>query len=112
MGKQIDTLVPRNLAMLQRRQAALQKLLREPAKDDDNERSFEERELQSVILAIQRIQEGTYGFCADCTRGIAVARLQALPNTERCIECQREHERTEVFGVLPQELRFETEEQD
>ena len=40
----------------------------------------------------QRIQHGKV-FCADCNNPIPTARLAALPNCNRCIDCQTRHEK-------------------
>jgi len=37
--------------------------------------------------ALHRIDEGSYGICADCESSIPVARLEALPHTKLCITC-------------------------
>ncbi len=38
--------------------------------------------------------EGHYGRCEFCGGKIAEARLNALPYTNTCIDCQRENERS------------------
>ena len=38
--------------------------------------------------------DGVYGRCEFCNGKIAEARLNALPYTNTCIDCQRENERT------------------
>jgi RNA polymerase-binding protein DksA len=43
--------------------------------------------LDKVGRAIESIDEGTYGDCADCGKPIPVARLDALPYATRCVEC-------------------------
>lgn len=53
---------------------------------------IESRELMQIDRAIRRIREGNYGSCELCNRKIPVARLNALPYTTLCIECQREIE--------------------
>ena len=45
--------------------------------------------LSQIEEAIGRLANGTYGYCVDCGQGIPIDRLQALPATERCIECSR-----------------------
>lgn len=47
---------------------------------------------QRIEEALGRIEQGTYGNCEDCGREIPVERLEALPYTTLCIECQREEE--------------------
>ena len=55
---------------------------------------IESRELGQIEHALQRIVEGVYGRCEYCGNKIAEARLNALPYTNSCIDCQRENERT------------------
>jgi DnaK suppressor protein len=54
---------------------------------------IESRELGQIEHALQRIVEGVYGRCEFCGEKIAEARLNALPYTSSCIDCQRENER-------------------
>lgn len=54
---------------------------------------IESRELGQIEHALQRIVEGNYGRCEFCNGKIAEARLNALPYTNSCIDCQRENER-------------------
>lgn len=53
---------------------------------------LESRELAQIDRALVRLKEGTYGSCEMCSKRIPVARLNALPYTTVCIECQREIE--------------------
>src|SRR3954469_18770399 len=55
---------------------------------------FESRELGQIEHALKRIVEGAYGRCEYCNGKIAEARLNALPYTNSCIDCQRENERS------------------
>src|SRR4051795_5695210 len=55
---------------------------------------IESRELGQIEHALRRIVEGHYGRCEYCGGKIAEARLNALPYTNSCIDCQRENERT------------------
>src|SRR4051794_16440472 len=55
---------------------------------------IESRELGQIEHALKRIVQGVYGRCEYCGGKIAEARLNALPYTNSCIECQRENERT------------------
>lgn len=54
--------------------------------------SLESRELARIQKAIEAIQEGTYGQCELCGGRIPIARLQALPHTSCCVNCQRTYE--------------------
>lgn len=49
-------------------------------------------ELSNVIAAQRRLDDGTYGFCADCGEAIAEQRLLAMPQAPYCIACQAQHE--------------------
>jgi RNA polymerase-binding protein DksA len=53
----------------------------------------EERMLQAIDGALQRIESGTYGTCARCDQPIGEERLEALPWTTQCIDCKRKEER-------------------
>ncbi|MCB2083120.1 MAG: TraR/DksA family transcriptional regulator [Sphingomonadaceae bacterium] len=44
-------------------------------------------EIQQVRYALARIENGTYGICAQCGEPIARERLQARPIATRCINC-------------------------
>ena len=53
---------------------------------------LEARDLTQVEKAISRIKQGTYGLCEMCQAKIPVARLNALPYSTTCVDCQREME--------------------
>ncbi len=53
---------------------------------------LEARELSQIERALLRMKQGTYGVCEVCQGKIPVARLNALPYSTTCIECQREME--------------------
>ncbi len=55
--------------------------------------ALESRELAQIETAIEKVQLGTYGRCDHCAKAIPLARLQALPFTAMCIDCQRKLER-------------------
>lgn len=54
---------------------------------------LESRELEQIERALGRIVRGTYGRCEFCGEKISEPRLNALPYTNTCIDCQRENER-------------------
>jgi DnaK suppressor protein len=54
--------------------------------------ALESRELRQIEVAIGKIRSGTFGTCERCQKAIPFARLQALPYTSVCIECQRKQE--------------------
>lgn len=51
--------------------------------------------LRNVRAALQRIDQGHYGVCLHCEEDISVKRLQAVPWTPYCIECQEQFDRKE-----------------
>jgi DnaK suppressor protein len=50
------------------------------------------RELNQIERALARMKQGTYGLCEVCQGKIPVARLNALPYSTTCVDCQREME--------------------
>jgi RNA polymerase-binding protein DksA len=53
----------------------------------------EERLLQAIDAALQRIESGTFGICRSCGKPIDPERLEALPWTTQDIDCKRREER-------------------
>ncbi len=49
--------------------------------------------LEMVEKALRRIEAGTYDTCEVCRRRIPLERLQAIPYTSLCVECQERQER-------------------
>jgi RNA polymerase-binding transcription factor DksA len=66
--------------------------------DDANETSEQEtmltlhqaavHQLDQVNVALERIEAGTYGTCANCGKEINPARLEARCESIYCIDCQ------------------------
>ena len=46
------------------------------------------RQLDSVDIAVRKLEDGTYGSCATCGKQIGAARLEARPMSVRCMECK------------------------
>jgi DnaK suppressor protein len=44
--------------------------------------------LQSIRLALRRIDDGTYGTCIRCDAEISSKRLKAVPWASNCVTCQ------------------------
>jgi len=63
----------------------------------NNERQL----LQMVEGALARIREGSFGECISCGREINPKRLEAVPWTRHCIECQEKLEQ----GILEETSR-------
>lgn len=43
--------------------------------------------VQQIDVALERLDNGTYGDCEDCGEAIPIERLRALPHTTRCVSC-------------------------
>src|ERR1700746_653454 len=59
---------------------------------------LEARELSQIERALARLKQGNFGVCEGCQKKIPVARLNALPFSTTCIECQREMELYGTWG--------------
>jgi RNA polymerase-binding transcription factor DksA len=51
-----------------------------------------DEEASRVKEARQALEDGRYGTCVDCGKEIPAARLEAVPESVRCVEDQRLHE--------------------
>jgi DnaK suppressor protein len=49
-------------------------------------------EADQVELALQRLATGDYGKCVDCGKDIPAARLDAVPESIRCVDDQQRYE--------------------
>jgi DnaK suppressor protein len=49
--------------------------------------------IKQVDDALDRVNEDTYGMCESCGLEIAEERLQAMPFTRLCRDCQQEQEK-------------------
>jgi DnaK suppressor protein len=55
--------------------------------------SNNDRQLLAMVeTALQRIREGAFGECVNCGNEINAKRLEAVPWTRYCIECQEKLE--------------------
>lgn len=55
-------------------------------------RDRERKLITKIREAIQRIEDGTFGYCESCGDDIGIERLNARPVTTLCIECKRKQE--------------------
>lgn len=79
------------------------------SEERDREISFilsdrEREKLQAIEEALERIEEGTYGICESCEAEIAPGRLEAMPFSRLCVNCQAEREKE-----AKQQRRFDDE---
>ena len=45
-------------------------------------------EIEGIRAALGRIDDGSYGTCAECQAPVPEARLLALPLATRCVDCE------------------------
>ena len=62
-------------------------------------RDRERKLLNKIAQALQRIEDGTYGWCEETGEPIGLARLLARPTASLTVEAQERHEqRKRQFG--------------
>ena len=45
------------------------------------------QEVRMIEAALNRIEEGEFGYCVNCGRAIPRARLDLVPHAARCAKC-------------------------
>lgn len=58
-------------------------------------RGREKVHLAKLDLALRKLDEGTFGICAECEEPINKKRLEARPETQLCIRCKEDQEQNE-----------------
>lgn len=48
--------------------------------------------VQAIEDALDRVDDGSYGECESCEAEIASGRLEAMPFTRLCVQCQGDRE--------------------
>lgn len=61
-------------------------------------RDRERKLINKIKQALERIEEGTFGFCESCEEDIGAERLRVRPVTTLCIDCKTDEERQERIG--------------
>ena len=61
-----------------------------------NKSTQERRLLNLTEIALRRIEERTFGECANCGNAINQKRLEAVPWAQYCVPCQEKFERGEL----------------
>lgn len=62
-------------------------------------RGREKAHLAKLELALRKMDDGSFGVCAECDEYINKKRLEARPETQLCIRCKEDQERDEkVYG--------------
>ncbi len=62
---------------------------KELIEDIDN---MKEKEILQIEKALQRIGDGTFGFCDECGKEINIERLKVLPYSLECVKCKEKRE--------------------
>ena len=62
-------------------------------------RDRERKLIIKIDQALQRVDDGLYGFCEDTGEPIGIKRLEARPIATLCIEAQERHERLEKTRI-------------
>lgn len=60
----------------------------------------EGKRLVLINAALENMENGSYGICADCSEPISIGRLKAKPYATLCIDCKSARERN--GGMLPE----------
>jgi DnaK suppressor protein len=58
-------------------------------------RDRERKLISKIDAALERIEDGSYGFCEETDEPIGLGRLEARPIATLSLEAQERHERTE-----------------
>jgi DnaK suppressor protein len=57
--------------------------------------------LRNVRLALDRLEGGSFGVCAECEEEISPKRLIAVPWASFCLQCQEQADRNHANGDEP-----------
>ncbi len=63
--------------------------------------SEEERKLQLIEEALDRIEQGAYGVCIDCGGKISPKRLELIPYAKLCVRCKEAREANDGLPPNP-----------
>jgi len=58
--------------------------------------SVDHQILRMIQQALKRIQDRSYGVCANCEQEIEFKRLEAVPWAPNCVQCQARMEKRQV----------------
>lgn len=98
---ELEAILKDRLAELTARAEEIEDELRNPLDADSSEQAVDladdealagvdavlRTEIAATRNALQRIENGTYGSCANCGADISEMRLKALPTATLCINC-------------------------
>lgn len=59
-------------------------------------------QILAIDSALERIDDGDYGVCAECGEEISIKRLEIQPDTLWCVDCKERMERREAILEGPE----------
>jgi len=59
---------------------------------------LDEQEIARIDLALETMDDGTYGLCDECGCHIPFARLKIEPMTQHCVTCKSRWEEKQGIG--------------
>ena len=59
------------------------------------------KEMRDIEAARVRLEEGTLEICSVCGTQTSLERVRACPTAERCVDCQRQCDKTHVQETAP-----------
>ena len=62
--------------------------------------SQKNRLLNRINIALRRIDNGQFGVCSECGESINRKRIEAMPWTSYCLQCQEELERGQASQTM------------
>ncbi len=62
------------------------------------------RLIYHIDMALERIEDGTFGLCQSCGKQITRERLEAVPHARLCIECKNGEEKSVPTGPVAGEI--------
>ena len=69
-------------------------------------RDRERKLLRKIMSALERVDDGSYGYCEETGEEIGLRRLEARPIATLCLEAQERHEMSERhFGEREERYR-------
>ena len=63
-------------------------------------RDRERKLINKIKKALEKVEDGTFGFCEICGEPIDFKRLEARPVTTHCIECKTSEEEEEKIRKM------------
>lgn len=98
------TALEHRLSELTGRLMRIENELDQPANKDFEERATEQEdtevledlgaagklEIRMIQAALDRVADGSYGYCVTCGEPIGEARLDILPHTPQCRDCAQQ----------------------